>query len=209
MSHIGDVFFIILLFAIFAISHSVFASLWFKNKLVESIGEKIAFYRLFYNFISILIFLAVYYLMPKPDVIIYDLQFPYDLFILGLQFLSLFGLVYTGFKINGKEFLGISQVKRYIKGKYNLNDLDEKCELRTDGIFSYTRHPIYLFSILFLGFRPYMDLFYLVFFICLAVYFYIGAYFEEKKLVKMFGESYIEYKNKVPAILPLRIKIKD
>ncbi|HPN36769.1 MAG TPA: isoprenylcysteine carboxylmethyltransferase family protein [Melioribacteraceae bacterium] len=206
MSYFWDVLLIILLFSIFAFSHSVFASLWFKNLLAKSIGSKIAFYRLFYNFISLLIFMAVYYLMPKPDVIIYDLQFPYDLIILGLQFLSLFGLVYTGFKINGKEFLGLSQIKRYVQGNYDINDLDEKMELRIDGIFSFTRHPIYLFSILFWGLRPYMDLFYFVFFICLTIYFYIGAFFEEKKLVKLFGDSYLEYKKRVPSILPIKFK---
>ncbi len=206
MSYLGDIFLIVLLFSLFALSHSVLASLWFKNKLAEAIGGKIAFYRAFYNFISLLIFIAVFYLMPKPDVIIYDLQFPYDLFILALQFLSLFGLVYTGFKINGKEFLGISQIKRYVQGNYNTKDLDEINELRTEGVFSFTRHPIYFFSILFLGLRPYMDLFYFVFFICLTIYFYIGAYFEEKKLIKIFGESYLEYQKNVPAIFPVKFR---
>ena len=110
----------------------------------------------------------------------------------------------SGFKINGKEFLGISQIKRYVQGNYNTKDLDEINELRTEGVFSFTRHPIYFFSILFLGLRPYMDLFYFVLFICLTVYFYIGAYFEEKKLIEIFGESYLEYQKKVPAIFPVK-----
>lgn len=201
-----DIILIVLLFSVFAIIHSVLASLWFKKKLVETIGNKIAFYRVFYVIISTILFVAVYYLMPKPDVIIYDLQYPFDLIILALQYLSLFGLIYTGFKINGKEFLGISQIKRFIDGKYNLKDFDEKDELRTTGIFSVSRHPIYLFSILFLGLRPYMDLFYFVLFICITLYFFIGAYFEEKKLVAKYGESYINYKKNVPAILPFRIR---
>jgi protein-S-isoprenylcysteine O-methyltransferase Ste14 len=209
MKYLGDIVLIILLFSVFAISHSVLASLWFKNKLVDAIKEKIAFYRLFYNLISVIVFVAVYYLMPKPDVIIYDLQFPYDIIILVMQYLSLFGLVYVGFKIDGKEFLGISQIKRYINGTYKLSDLDEQIELRTDGIFAFSRHPIYLFSILFLGLRPYMDLFYFVLFICITVYFYVGAYFEEKKLTKIFGNNYVEYQNKVPAILPIKFKFKD
>jgi protein-S-isoprenylcysteine O-methyltransferase Ste14 len=39
-----------------------------------------------------------------------------------------------------------------------------------------------------------MDLFYLTFFICIVAYFYIGSYFEEKKLVRQFGEVYENYK---------------
>ncbi|MFH0734692.1 MAG: methyltransferase [bacterium] len=196
------------LFFVFAFSHTYLASLKFKEKLVLAIGPKIAFYRLFYNVISVIVFYAIYQIMPKPDVIIYDLQFPYDIVILVLQFSSLYGLVYTGFKINGKEFLGLSQIKRYLNNNYDVKQLDEKYELRTNGIFNYSRHPIYFFSILFLGLRPYMDLFYFIFFICITVYFFIGSFYEEKKLVQLFGKEYIEYQKKVPGIFPIKIFYK-
>ena len=200
-----DVLLIVGLFLVFAYLHTYLASLKFKEKLVLAIGPKIAFYRLFYNVISIIVFYAIYQIMPKPDVIIYDLQFPFDIIILVLQFGSLYGLVYTGFKINGKEFLGLSQIKRYLNNNYDEKQLDEKNELRTEGIFNYSRHPIYFFSILFLGLRPYMDLFYFIFFICITAYFFIGSYYEERKLVQLFGKEYIEYQNKVPRIFPVKI----
>jgi protein-S-isoprenylcysteine O-methyltransferase Ste14 len=34
------------------------------------------------------------------------------------------------------------------------------------------------------------------------VYIPIGIYFEEKKLIKMYGDQYVEYKKRVPAIFP-------
>ena len=49
-----------------------------------------------------------------------------------------------------------------------------------------------------------MDLFYLTFFICIVAYFYIGSYYEEKKLVRQFGEIYENYRNKVPRIFPVK-----
>jgi len=52
-------------------------------------------------------------------------------------------------------------------------------------------------------FRPTMDLFYVVFFLCLVIYFYIGSYFEEEKLAKHFGEIYTDYKKSVPKIFPV------
>lgn len=100
------------------------------------------------------------------------------------------------------EFAGIKQVKRYLEGTYKSDDLDEKYELREDGPFKYTRHPIYLFSSLFLMLRPTMDFFYLIFLINMVLYFYIGSYFEEKKLITIFGNRYIEYQKKVPKIFP-------
>jgi len=33
----------------------------------------------------------------------------------------------------------------------------------------------------------------------------VGAYLKEKELVEQYGTMYIEYQNKVPAFLPLRI----
>jgi protein-S-isoprenylcysteine O-methyltransferase Ste14 len=49
-----------------------------------------------------------------------------------------------------------------------------------------------------------MDLFYLTFFACVVVYFYIGSYYEEKKLVRLFGQEYINYRKEVPGIFPVK-----
>ncbi len=203
-----DIFIIVLLFAIFGFVHSFLASLKFKEQLALSIGEKIGLYRIFYNIFSIILLAAVMVVMPKPDLLIYDLQFPYDIIILILQYASLYGLIYTAFKINGKEFLGINQIKRYLTNNYDVKQLDEKMELRKTGIFGFVRHPIYLFSILFLGLRPYMELFYFVLFLCITVYFFVGAYYEEKKLVKIFGDEYLQYKKNVPGIFPFKFTNK-
>jgi len=102
-----------------------------------------------------------------------------------------------------KEFLGLDQIKRFIEKRYN-TELDEEFTLRIEGPYRYSRHPIYFFSITFLLFRPVMDLFYLTFFICIVAYFYIGSYYEEKKLVRQFGEVYENYKKEVPRILPVK-----
>lgn len=202
MNLVLDIFIIILLFFLFSASHSFLAAFDIKKRITEKVGPKIAFYRLFYNLSSILIFIAVYFLSPKPDVIIYDLQFPYDIIIFIVQFLGVVGFFWAGSYINLKEFLGISQIKRFFEGKYKVNDLDEYHELVIKGPFKYSRHPIYFFSIIILGARPTMDLFYLVFFICMLIYFYIGSMFEEKSLEKRYGSIYSDYKSKVPRLIP-------
>ena len=202
MSIFFDVIIIIFLFSLFAISHSVMAAFNVKAKITKQVGSKIAFYRLFFNVASILIFIAVYALSPKPNVIIYDLQFPYDIIIFAIQVIGLIGFIWVSFYIDVKEFLGITQIQRYLNGTYSLEDLDEKQELHIQGPFQYSRHPIYFYSIIFLGFRPAMDLFYFVFFICMVIYFYIGSIFEERNLEKKFGETYTEYKKNIPRLIP-------
>jgi protein-S-isoprenylcysteine O-methyltransferase Ste14 len=95
-------------------------------------------------------------------------------------------------------------VKRFFERKYT-TELDEEYTLRIEGPYRYTRHPLYFFSIIFLLFRPVMDLFYLTFFTCVVVYFYIGSYYEEKKLERLFGQQYTKYKKVVPRIFPVRL----
>jgi protein-S-isoprenylcysteine O-methyltransferase Ste14 len=82
------------------------------------------------------------------------------------------------------------------------SDLDEDLTLTIGGPYKYSRHPIYFFSIMFLLFRPTMDLFYLTFFVLIVAYFYIGSYYEEKKMVKSFGEIYTNYQKSVSQIFP-------
>lgn len=196
---------IVFLFVLFGYLHTLLASLKIKTFAEQKLGEKIAFYRLAYNISSLFIFYLLYEIAPKPDYYLYDLNPPFDMLILVPQFLSLAGLIWTLFYIDAKEFLGISQINRWRKGIYNKSDLDETSELRIEGPYKYSRHPIYLFSILFLLFRSQMDFFYFIAFLCISAYFYIGSMYEEKKLVKKFGEAYINYQKNVPRILPIKL----
>ena len=195
----------VFLFSLFAATHTWLASRKLKISLAEKIGDRIAFYRLFYNLSSLIFFSAFIALSPKPDLIIYDLQYPFDLITFALQVLSLIGLIWAVRPIDLKEFIGIAQIERYFSREYPVEELDEKTELKIVGAFRYVRHPVYLFSILFLGFRPQMSLFYLVTFFCSAVYFYIGSIFEERKLVEVFGDQYREYQSRVPRLFPLKL----
>ena len=199
-----DIVIITLLFSLFALSHSILASSKTKNLLVEKIGEKIAFYRLFYNISSLFLFYFIYTISPKPNGVIYDLQFPFDIMIFVVQIFAIFGFIWGASKINLLEFFGIAQINRYMENNYNPDELDEKMELVIEGPFRYSRHPIYLFSILFLVFRPTMDLFYLVFLINMLVYFYVGSYFEEKKMLEFFGNQYSDYQRTVSRLFPIK-----
>ena len=201
MPYIIDVLIIFILFASYAAVHTILASHRVKEEIKKSFGDLIAFYRLGYNLFAIVSLYFIYELSPKPNLVIYDLPKPYDILILIPQFAALIGLFWSFKYICIKEFLGISQIERYVQKKY-YSDLDEDLTLTIDGPFKYSRHPIYFFSIMFLLFRPTMDLFYLTFFLIIVAYFYVGANFEEKKLVRVFGDIYKKYQKSVPQIFP-------
>jgi protein-S-isoprenylcysteine O-methyltransferase Ste14 len=203
MELVVDVLIIILLFAVFGYTHSLLASEKIKSWFKKIFGDLIAFYRLLYNLFGLFSLYLIYEFSPKPHIIIYDLPNPYDLIILVPQFLSLAGVIWVFKYICFREFLGLDQIKRFLEKRYT-TELDEEFTLRIEGPYRYSRHPIYFFSITFLLFRPVMDLFYLTFFICIVAYFYIGSYYEEKKLVRQFGEVYENYKKEVPGIFPVK-----
>jgi len=203
MNYVFDVLIIIFLFTLYGALHSVLASNKVKELFKKNFGDLIAFYRLAYNILALLLLYLIWELSPKPHFIIYDLPNPYDLIILIPQLLALAGIVWTFKYICFREFIGLNQVKRFLEKKY-ISELDEELTLRIEGPYRYSRHPVYFFSIIFLLFRPTMDLFYLTVFFCLVSYFYIGSFYEEKKLVKNFGKIYFDYKKSVPRIFPVK-----
>jgi protein-S-isoprenylcysteine O-methyltransferase Ste14 len=200
-----DVIIIILGFTLFALSHSVLASFKIKKIIAKQVGNYMAFYRFAYNVISVIIVLLLYLYLPKPDVIIFDLSYPYDIIILIPQFLSLAGLIWSVKFIGIKQFFGVEQINRWFNNQYDINQLDEKMTLTFEGPYKYIRHPIFLFGGLFLLLRPVMGLFYLTCVICIILYLYIGSFYEEKRMIEKFGERYIKYQKEVPGFFPVRL----
>jgi len=200
-----DVIITISLVTAFCVSHSYLASNKVKLAFQQRFGNLIAFYRLGYNLISIVSFVIIYSFLPKIDFVVYDLPNPFDLIILFFQMLSFIGIIWCAKYFSGKEFLGLSQIKRYLNGNYNQNDIDEKSEFRIEGPYKYSRHPVYFFSIMFLLMRPSMGLTYLIIVVIFVVYFFIGSIFEEKRLVEKFGDAYINYQKTVPRIFPIKL----
>lgn len=205
MQYFIDVFLILFLYFLFGCAHSVLSLKKVKSYIKEKLGNFIAFYRLGYNIISVVLLGLILIYAPRPDAIIYDLQSPYDFIILIPQILGLIGFFWSFNYFCVSEFIGISQIKRWLRNEYDVEDLDEKTTLNIRGPYKYVRHPIYFFSILFLISRPTMDLFYLITFICAVIYFYIGSIYEERKLVDEYGDLYTQYQAFVPRLLPLKI----
>lgn len=81
---------------------------------------------------------------------------------------------------------------------------DDHESFKADGILKHVRHPIYSATILmvmaFWLFIPNVTT--LISACCIFIYLAIGIPLEERKLIKKYGETYIMYKQRVPALIP-------
>ncbi len=64
------------------------------------------------------------------------------------------------------------------------------------------RHPLYLYSTLFLALNPVMTAQWALLTMFSVTYFILGGMIEERRLLKEFGEEYRKYRKRVPFMIP-------
>jgi protein-S-isoprenylcysteine O-methyltransferase Ste14 len=108
-----------------------------------------------------------------------------------------FGNLSTG------EFVGLSQAARALGGREPEGDEEGLTQyLVTTGIYARVRHPLYLAGILVFTFNPYITRNWLTVSAMAVIYFLIGAFLEERRLLARFGDEYRRYAERVPRFIP-------
>jgi protein-S-isoprenylcysteine O-methyltransferase Ste14 len=189
-----NIFLIFLSLALWGVVHSILASHFAKDMAQGFLGKGgMRLYRLGYNVFSVISFAPILYLVATLDgQPLYQIPAPWSFVMLGLQGLSILLLLVAVLQTDTLSFIGLRQLFE-----------DEKPgQLVTRGLYNLVRHPLYLFSLTFLWLSPSMTVNTLMFNLGVTAYFVIGAYFEERKLLRDFGEAYAEYKRKTPFLIP-------
>jgi protein-S-isoprenylcysteine O-methyltransferase Ste14 len=190
----GFVFQIIFVLGIWGLVHSFLASHAAKDFARRVFGAGfMRLYRLAYNIFSAVSFLPVLWLVATlPDHILYSVPVPWKYFMFIGQGLAALCLLIAVLQTDSLYFVGLRQ----------LFEEDKPGGLVTGGFYKFVRHPIYTFSLLFLWLNPNMTVNSLTFYVGGTLYFLIGAYFEERKLLHEFGSVYAEYKAVTPMLIP-------
>lgn len=185
-----------LIFAVvlWGVIHSIMASLGFKSLLQRTFGDSVMkFYRLFYNAFSVLSFAPILYLMivlPNRD--LYQVPAPWSYLMLAGQGISVILLFVAVLQTDTLSFVGLRQIFS-----------DNKSEgLIVNGFYRFVRHPLYTFGLLILWLTPNMSVNSLIVYISLTIYILVGAYFEERKLLREFGQEYAGYQQSTPMLIP-------
>ena len=80
--------------------------------------------------------------------------------------------------------------------------VQRKGDLVTGGLYRFVRHPLYTFSLLILWLSPSMTVNTFIVCAALTIYVLIGIIFEERKLLREFGQKYEDYKSVTPMLIP-------
>ena len=198
MSKLHSIYILALLWILWCSFHSLLISSFFTARMKDIWGAKFAYYRLAYNSFSLLTLIpVVIYQISLPVKIIFSWSGSWIVLKFGM-YLASFVLFYGGYRIFDMRYvLGTKQVSEMREGRKT-----EVMDFNITAILEYVRHPWYSGAILLVwAFGPISDVS-LVSKIILTAYIIIGTFLEERKLIHEIGEPYLEYRKRVPMLIP-------
>lgn len=191
-------------FAIWAVVHSLTAGPGAKDRFRARFGERAyeGWYRLFYNAFSVLSILPVLYVMAIsiPDRTLWIIPQPWSYLALAGRAAAGLGLALSLWQTDVWSFLGLRQVAWYLRGEPSPAAAEV---FVVGGTYAWVRHPLYVFSMIFIWLNPVMTLSSLSFNLLATLYFGIGSIYEERRLQDTFGPPYDAYRARVPRFIPL------
>lgn len=198
-----DVLRVILAWTAFAVFHSLTVSEGYERLVRRWMGGRAfdGYHRLLFTAYSVFAFLLLaLYLQSLPDRPLYRMEGVRRLLFHAVQLCAAALLFWTPWDL--QEFIGVRQWKRHRKGEPPEPGRNDR--LFTHKAYGVVRHPLYLAISVILAFHPVQSRNSFVSTIVIILYFYVGTFFEERRMVRTFGEEYRDYRKRVPRFLPFR-----
>ncbi|TWA92036.1 methanethiol S-methyltransferase [Bradyrhizobium stylosanthis] len=173
----------LLLMALFATQHTGMARKWFKNWWTRYVPNSIE--RCTYVLITSLCLMLLFWQWRPLTTIVWRVEDP-DIFVMvaTLSFIG-WALVFTStFLIDHLELFGLRQVYAKLRGRGI-----PAPQFRTPLYYKYVRHPLYLGFIIAFWVAPVMTIGHLLFAAVTTTYIFVGIFFDERDLLKLYGSS--------------------
>lgn len=182
-----------MLWIVYCVLHSVLASQSLKNRLRQRM-RNYKLYRVWYTLFAFVFLIAlVYYQVKMPTIALFSLN---SLIMIAGIIVSFSGLLLMLVCIR-KYFMSLSGLRSLFIENYSN-------QLQITGVHKYIRHPLYFGTFAFIWglflLLPYLSLF--IANVIITLYTLIGIELEEQKLMAEFGEQYVQYRRKVPKLIP-------
>lgn len=189
----------LLLLLAFGLQHSVMARPAFKQwwaRMVPPVVERSTF------LVASCVMLAALFCfwLPIREPVVWRVEHPVGVALLWSLFaLGWLVLVGSSYMLDHWELFGLRQViAPLLRHSHNTQPTD----LRTPLLYRHIRHPLYLGFLLGLWAVPVMTAGRLLFAAGLSVYILIGIAFEERDLIRQFGDRYRRYREQAGMLLP-------
>ncbi|MCC2616163.1 isoprenylcysteine carboxylmethyltransferase family protein [Aestuariibacter halophilus] len=188
---------VILLLA-FSVHHSVMARLGIKQLLMRVIPASAERSTFVLGTCLILCWMYIGW-QPQPGVI-WSVDGVAKVAMV-VSFLVGGGLVlWATFMISHWRLFGLQQAWFEFRGLQASDD-----QFSTPALYKYSRHPMYVGVLMVMWSTPHMTTGHLLLAAIWTVYVFIGIYFEERDLIRQFGDTYREYQARVSKLVPLNI----
>lgn len=183
------------LILLFGLQHSVMARQGFKERWTRIVPEHLerSAYVLAASLALALLFWAW---RPMPGVV-WSLSGPWAAIVWAVFALGWVVVVAATLLIDPEELSGLRQVAaRYA------DEPAEPVPFQTPGLYRYVRHPLYLGLLLAFWATPEMTIGHLLFAAGATAYILVGIRYEERDLLRRFGNDYARYRQRVPMLFP-------
>ncbi|WP_324754168.1 isoprenylcysteine carboxylmethyltransferase family protein [Roseovarius sp. Pro17] len=191
----------IALISVFGLTHSIMARPAFKRvwtKVIPAAAERAT-----YVLQSSVLLGAIFLFWQPIDVTIWSIEGKLVILVLIIFFTGLGLIVLATFLLDHFEFTGLRQAWD------NMRDVPaQRAQFRTPLLYQIVRHPLQLGIVTAIFAVPHMTGDGLLFATVMLTYIYIGLRFEERALLREFGDAYAAYCKSVPMLFP-RIPIRS
>jgi len=184
------------LLGLFAVQHTIMARPSFKQSWTKIIPVQVE--RSTFVLVSSLI-LALFCWQWRPMLgEIWSVENPTGKAILfGLFWIGWGTVLFSSFVINHFDLFGLRQVWLHFSNREY-----QHLEFQARSLYRIVRHPLLLGIIIGSWATPHMTSGHLLFAIASTAYILIGIQFEERDLVRYHGQNYIDYRRRVPMLIP-------
>jgi len=184
------------LVVLFGLQHSVMARRSFKRAAAAIIPEPAE--RATYVLATVVCLALAFAFWSPMTTMIWRFEQPAAVYpILAVQAVGWATLVWATFALNHFHLFGLTQAWSAFRGR-PIPDL----EFRTPPIYRVVRHPIQLGILIGIWAAPVMTVGHFVFTTAMSMYVFVGLFFEERDLVRQFGQRYLAYRQSVPKVIP-------
>ncbi len=186
----------------FGLVHSAMAAHPVKRRAKKLLGPRAyeGWYRLLYTLVSLVTFAPlVLWIATHPGPVLWRTNGALTWALNVARALSLVALYLAGRSFDLWRFIGVRQARAWLNG--------EPLPLPPEpfvqhGMYGLVRHPIYLFSAIYLWAQPTMRAASFALALGATVYFLVGGWLEEERMARELGSVYAAYRQRVPFIVP-------